>query len=157
VQAAIDQAEGAAGESRAGSARDEDLVGASRAHHARCGMDVESADFFATSLTRAGVDASPAAQTERADGEFDGERAADCRARGVEDCEEAVTGRVDFASVASLQRTTHDRPIAGQQRVPTLVAQAHHVLRRPDDVGEQEAEGGRRHGVRIEVRRAHCA
>jgi len=157
VRTPIDQSERACSQGRARGARDEDLVRSRSVHHARRGVDVEAADFFATSLTRACVDASPAAQPKRADGEFDRERAADCRARGFEEGKEAITGSVDFASVEALQRTAHDRPVAGQQRIPTLVAQAHHVLRRTDDVGEQEAEGGRRHGFRFEVRRAHCA
>jgi hypothetical protein len=46
-------------------------------------------------------------------------------------------GRVDFATVEPLKRSADDVAIAGQQRVPALVAQAYYMLCRTDDVGEQ--------------------
>jgi hypothetical protein len=113
VHTPVEHCERATGQRLSGRARNEDLVCASGAHDARRRVDVESADFFATILTRTGVDASPAAQTERADGMFDRERAANCRARGFEECEESVTRGVDFASVASLQGTPDNGSIAG--------------------------------------------
>jgi len=80
-----------------------------------------------------------------------------CRGHRLEHGKEAVASRVDFATIPPLQRTAHGGPVARQQRIPALVAQAHHVLRRADDVGEQEAEDGGRHVARFVGRPTHCA
>ncbi|HEY2595221.1 MAG TPA: hypothetical protein VGK33_15115 [Chloroflexota bacterium] len=141
----------------AGGARNQDFIRVRDAHDARGGVDIQSADFLAAGLTHPGVDSAADSESQRSQRMFDGGCATDGRARGVEQRKEAVTGRVDLGSSAAAQRTTDSRAVAGEQRVPSLVAQAHHVLRRANDVHEQEAERGARHGGSFVALTAHCA
>jgi hypothetical protein len=137
--------------------RDQHFIRARGVHDTCRGMNVQSADFLTTGLARPGVDTSADAQVQRTERVFDGGRAANRRADGVEQEEETVTRGVHFGSTAATQRATHQRTVPRQQRIPALVAEPHHVLRRANNVHEQQAEGHRRHVARFEARTTHCA
>jgi hypothetical protein len=157
VRSAINQPDRRARQRGAHGVGDQDLVGLRDAHHAGGSMHVQSADFLAAGLTRPGVHAGSDAQTQWSHRLHDGGRAAYRGTDRVEHREESVTRRVDFVSAELPQRTPHGGPIVAEQCIPALVAQAHQELCGTDDVGEQEAERGGRHGARVEARTAHSA
>jgi hypothetical protein len=120
--AAVDQLDRAPDKCVSSSSGYQDFVCLRGAHHPRRGVDVQPTDLLAAGLTRTGMDAGSNAEPQAVHCQSQRSRTADGVRGGVEPCEEAVTSRVDLRSAVGSQRTTDEGSIAGQQRVPTLVA-----------------------------------
>ena len=67
----------------------------------------------------------------------DSARAADRSGRPIETREEAVAGCVELLSVIADELSTDDRVVPLEELAPCLVAEVHRLLRRADDVGEE--------------------
>jgi hypothetical protein len=113
----------------------------------RADVDGDSAHLAFDHLALTGVQAGTDLQTQLFHRLGDRAGAADRSSRPVEAGEEPVTGRIELPSVIADELSTDDRVVPLEELAPCPVAELHRLLRRADDVGEED---GGKHAVRLD-------
>ena len=120
--------------------RDQDLPGARQRHDARRRVDGDPAHLAFGRLGFAEVEPRPDVHTDRSERLDRVEGTLNPGRRSIEDCEDAVTRRIDDASAAFFDEMTHDFVMLAKEAFPRLVAHVRRELGRAHDVREQDCD-----------------
>src|SRR5262245_32053327 len=113
------------------------------------GVDGDPSDLAVDELALARVQPGAYVDAELAHTVDDRLGATDGACRAVERGEEPVAGGVHLAAASACELPTDNRVVALEQLAPTGIAELGHLLRRADDVGEED---GRKHAVGLNRR-----
>ncbi len=119
-------------------ARDQDLARARGSHDPRPDVDRDAAHLGPALLHLTDVQPGAHLDAQLPDPGNHVERALDGGGRRIEDGEEAVARRVHLPAAAPPQRRTDQRVVELDEIAPAAVTEFSGVLRRADDVGEED-------------------